>query len=123
MTHRLLGVRGYLQYVRGEDRRSAQDRVAKVRAVLPLIDRREEKRVAIAVLGTIPADGAMRLLEEMVNDAAVTEEACSALLSLASDSTGQITKDQRREAVGLVLEESKNDTTRKMARDLLEKIR
>jgi len=122
MTHRLLGLRGYLQYVRGDDRLSAQDKVTKVRAVLPLIDRREEKRVAIAVLGTIPADDAMRLLEEMVNDAAVTEEACSALLSLASDNTGGITKEQRREAVAMVLEKSKNDTTKKMARDLLEKM-
>ena len=120
--HKLLGLRGYLQYVRGDSQLSAQDKVAKVRAVLPLIERREEKRLAIAVLGTIPAGDAMSLLTGLADDSAVTEEACSAILNLAGKDTAGVSKDQRREAIRLVIDKSKNDTTKKRAQELLKRI-
>ena len=47
-SHQVLGLRGYLQYVRGDKNLNDGEKVAKVNDLLPLIQRPEEKRLAIA---------------------------------------------------------------------------
>ena len=58
MSHQVLGLRGYLQYVRADNKLSDNEKVAKVNELLPLIQRPEEKRLAIAAVGAIPTAGA-----------------------------------------------------------------
>ena len=51
MSHQVLALRGYLQYVRGNKSLSNKQKVAKVSDMLVYTKRPEEKRQAIAVLG------------------------------------------------------------------------
>jgi hypothetical protein len=91
--------------------------------MLPLIQRPEEKRLAISVIGTIRTAGSLELLTTLASDAAVTEDACSAIVNISGRNMQGATRDQRQKALQMVVEKSKNDATRKRAEDLLQGIR
>jgi len=122
-SHQVLGLRGYLQYVRGSKKLNGDEKIAKVQELLPLIERSEEKRLAISVIGTVPSAGALELLMTLANDRAVTEEAYSAMVNLTRRNTQGLSKEQRREALQAVVERSKNNATKKRAADALRGIR
>lgn len=123
MLHQVLGLRGYLEYVRGDKQLNNSGKVAKVSELLPLIQRPEEKRLAISVIGTIRTAGSLELLTTLASDAAVTEDACSAIVNISGRNMQGATRDQRQKALQMVVEKSKNDATRKRAEDLLQGIR
>jgi len=122
-SHLVLGLRGYLQYVRGDEKLGADDKVAGVTEVLPLIQRAEEKRLATAVLGTVPTPGALELLTTLAADPAVAEEACSALLKLTSGNIPGLSTEQRRKALQTVVDRSRNNATRRKAENALKAVR
>jgi hypothetical protein len=97
--------------------------VAKVNELLPLIQRPEEKRLAISVVGSIRTAGSLELLTKLASDPAVTEDACSAIVNISGRNVQGATRDQRREALQMVVEKSRNDATKKRAEDLLQRIR
>ncbi len=122
--HKVLALRGYLQYVQGDKRLKEDERLARVNEVLPLITRPEEKRTAISVLGRTRTAGALDVLVTLAADPAVAEEACSALVNLAGrgDLAGA-SADGRRAALQTVLDKSKNDATKKKAEETLKGIK
>jgi hypothetical protein len=122
-SHQVLGLRGYLQYVRGDEKLGADDKVARVDEVLPLIQRAEEKRLAIAVLGAAPTPGALESLTALAADPAAAEEACSALLKLASGNIPGLSTEQRRSALQTVVDKSSNNATRRKAENALKAVR
>jgi HEAT repeat protein len=118
--HQVLGVRGYLQYVQG-DRKLADDaKLAKINEVMPLIKRPEEKRSAIAAIGTVPSGAAIEQLLLLAADEALIEDACSALATLAerNDLKGA-TVELRRKALQLVADKSTNDQIKRRAQKAL----
>ena len=119
MSHQVLGLRGYLQYVRGDKSLDGGAKVAKVNDLLPLIQRPEEKRLAIAVVSGVPCPGALELLTTFAADQAVAEEACSAIVNLAGRNMPGSPAEQRRKALQMVVEKSKNAGTKKKAEELL----
>ncbi len=121
-SHQVLGLRGYLQYVRGDSKLSDSEKVAKVTELLPLLKRPEEKRLAIAAVGAASAAGALELLATLAADPAVAEEACSAILNLAGKNIQELSRDQRQKALQTVVEKSKNDATKRRAQEALKKI-
>lgn len=121
MSHQVLGVRGYLEYVQGDKKLKDDDKVIKVKELLALVNRPEEKRLAIAVLGTIPTGSALELLVSSSDDQSITEEACSAIVNLAPKNLPSASRDQREKALQLVAEKSKNEATKKRAQDALKK--
>jgi len=121
-SHQVLGLRGYLQYVQGDKKLGDADKVARVKDLLPLANRPEEKRLAIAVLGTVPASSSLELLTTLAADPAVAEEAYSAMVSLAGKDAQGLSKDQRRSAMQTVLEKSKNRGTRRKAEEAMKGI-
>jgi hypothetical protein len=121
-SHQVLGLRGYLQYIQGDKKLGDADKVARVKDLLPLANRPEEKRLAIAVLGTVPASSSLELLTTLAADPAVAEEAYSAMVSLAGKDVQGLSKDQRRSAVQTVLEKSKNRGTRRKAEEAMKGI-
>jgi HEAT repeat protein len=123
MLHQVLGLRGYLEYVRGDKQLNNSGKVAKVNELLPLIQRPEEKRLAISVVGSIRTAGSLELLTKLASDPAVTEDACSAIVNISGRNVQGATRDQRREALQMVVEKSRNDATKKRAEDLLQRIR
>ena len=122
--HKVLGLRGYLQYVRGDKGLSAAEKVAKVVELLPLIQRPEEKRLAVAVVGTVRSSGALELLAEFTADPAVTEEACSAIVGLTTGRNARgLPRQQRKQALQVVVEKSRNAATKQRAEQTLRQLR
>ena len=82
-SHQVLALRGYLQHIQANKQIKDDDKVSKVKEVLPLIKRPDEKRLAIAALGAVPTAGALDILVTLAGDSAVAEDACSAIVKLA----------------------------------------
>ena len=124
VPHQVLALRGYLQYVHGTKKLKDEERLAKVRAVLPLVTRAEEKRLAISVLGAIETAGALEMLATFASDAATAEEACLAIVNLAGakDLKG-VSRQQLQKALQAVIDKSKNTRTKKKAEDMLKAVR
>jgi len=123
MSHQVLGLRGYLQYIRGNKKLSNEQKVVKVKDVRSHIKRPEEKRLAIAVLGEAPSASALELLTTLAEDSAVAEEAYSAMVRIAGQDIRGVSKDQRRQVLKTVAEKSRNDGTKRRARKTLSGVR
>lgn len=122
-SHQVQGSRGYLLYVQQNSKLSAADKLKAVDALLPSLRRPQEKRLAIATLGAIPSAGAIQRLQEMAADAALAEEACLGIVTVAAgERAGQIDKEVRRKALQTVLEKSKDAGTRNKAVEALRKL-
>ena len=121
--HQILALRGYLQYVQGTKKTADADRLAKVNEVLPLVTRAEEKRLAISVLGTIAAAGALEKLGSFAAEPGISEEACSAIVSLVGKQESRaIPKEQRQQALQTAIEKAKSGALRKKAQETLKAI-
>jgi len=123
MSHQVLGLRGYLQYLRGNKRLSNDQKVGKVETVLIHTKRPEEKRQAIAVLGESPSASGLDLLTTLAKDASVAEEAYSAMVVVTARDIRGVSKDRRTQILRTVSENSKNNRTKQRARNTLGKIR
>ncbi|MBE7503918.1 MAG: HEAT repeat domain-containing protein [Verrucomicrobiales bacterium] len=120
LAHQLQGVRGYLQYIQENKRLSDAEKVGQVKELLTLIQRPEEKRLAIAALGTLPTASSLDLLGTLANDRAVAEEAYLAIVAVApSKRLTDVSPEMRRKALQLVLDRSQNNPTRKKAEGAL----
>jgi len=123
MPHQVLGLRGYLQYIRGNKKLSNERKVVKIKDVWPHIKRPEERRQAIAVLAEAPNSNGLELLTTFAEDPAVAEEAYSAMVRIAGQNIRGVSKDQRRQVLKTVTEKSRNNSTRQRARKALSGIR
>jgi HEAT repeat protein len=123
MSHQVLGLRGYLQYLQGDKQLKSAEKLAKVKELLPLIKRPEEQRLAIVVLGSLPTAGVLEQLTAFADDPAIAEDAYSAIAKLAGGNMEGVSKEHRQQALQLVVEKTKNDATKKRAGDLLRRIR
>jgi len=123
-AHRILALRGYLQCVQATTKLDAEAKLGKVNEVLPLITRPDETKQAIAALGAIGAPGALERLANFVTDPPVSEEACAAIIALASrgDLKG-VSKEQRQKALQAVIDNSRNGRTRQKAQEALKGIK
>lgn len=81
-TVRVLGLRGYLNLA-GQGELPGDRRLAMCREAAELAGRTEEKRLLIATLQGIGSPGAIALLASWVENKAVSEEACSAVVAVA----------------------------------------
>jgi len=122
-SHQVLGLRGYLQYIRGNGKLSNEQKVAKVKDVWLHIKQSEERHQAIAVLGEAPSASALELLTTLAEDPAVAEEVYSAMVRIASQDIPGVSKDQRRQVLQMVAEKSTNQGTKQRARKSLGGVR
>ena len=122
MSHQVLGLRGYLQYIRGNKKLSNERKVSNVKDVRSHIKRSEEKRQAIALLGEAPSVSALELLTILAEDPAVVEEAYLAMVRVVGKDIREVSRDQRRQILQTVAEKSKNDGTSKRARKILNRL-
>ena len=118
-SHQVLGLRGYLQYLQSNKKLSNDEKVSKINELLPLPQRPEEKRLAIGVIDTIPTAGVLELLTTFAAEPALVDDACSAIVKLATGKMPGVSAEQRQKALQTVVEKSENDTTKKKAADLL----
>ncbi len=120
--HKILAIRGYLQYVHGTRKLNGAAKLAKVNDALTIITRPEEKRLAISVLRDVATGGALDCLAKLANDAAISEEACAAIVDLAGKGRG-IAKEPRQKALQTVVDKSKNASTKQKAEELLKSLK
>ena len=117
-VYQIQGLRGYLQHVQATKTLADKEKVAKVQAALPLVQRPEEKLLAISVLGTIPNAEALAALTSFTTDPALVEEACQAMVKVVA--TDKVTDaEARKKALETVVAQTKNESTRKRATGLL----
>ncbi len=123
MSHQVLGLRGYLQYVRGRSGLGSDEKLARVKAVLDLAKRPEERRLAVAVIGTAPSATSLELLTTLAQDTAVAEEVYAAMVDVTQNDAPGLTKEQRRDTLKMVAAKSNNRRTKRRASDALNAIR
>lgn len=123
VTHQVLGLRGYLQFIRGDKKLGNERKVEKIKDIWPYIKRSEERRQAVSVLGEAPSVSALELLTTLAEDALIMEEAYSAMVRIAGQNIRGISRDQRRQVLQTVTEKSRNAGTRRRARKALSGIR
>jgi HEAT repeat protein len=122
-SYQVQGARGYLLYLQENKKLSNADKLTGVNRVLPSLKQPQQKRLAISTLGAIPSAGAVELLLDFAGDPAFTEEACLAIVNVATGpSLEGGTKELRQKALQAVLEKSKNEATRKRAADAVKRI-
>lgn len=118
-SHKVLALRGYLQYIEGDPKLQPKDKVTKIREALSLAQRSDEKQRAIAVLSEVFDPAAVDVLVGLSADEAVREDACSALLKLGTRDVSGLPKPDRQKALRAVLERSAVEKTRQRAEDRL----
>lgn len=123
MSHQVLGLRGYLQFLRGNKALNNEQKVAMVKRVLAHTKRPEERRQAIAVLGEAPSAGALDLLVTLAEDSSVAEEAYSAMVVVTARDIRGVSRDRRTQVLQTVVDKSKNNRTRQRARGTLGRVR
>lgn len=121
-TYQILAMRGYLQYLQGEKKLKAEEKLSDVREALPLLSRPEEKRSAIAVVQSVHSGDALEMLVNFAAEPAVAEDACSAIVELAGKDIPGVAGEARRLALQTPLDKSQNESTRKKASAALAKI-
>ncbi len=115
-NHKVLAMRGYLQFLEGDKKLSPGDKLAKVEQALPLTDRPEEKRSAIAVVQSIPSAASLGMLVKFSADPALSEDACSAIADFAGRNLPGVSAEARRAALQAAMDKSTNDETKKRAK-------
>ena len=79
--------------------------------------------MAIAAIDAIPTAATLELLTSFAAEPAIAEDASSALLGLADKDKKGFSTEQRRKALQIVVEQSKNDETMKKAKEMLKGIK
>jgi len=122
-SYQVQGVRGYLLYVQENKKLTNADKVKAIDDLLPLLKQPPEKRLAISALSSIPTAKSIESLVLLAEDPAIAEEACLAIVNVATARGLQgASKELRQKALQTVMDKSKNDATRKKAGDALKAI-
>ena len=118
-SHQILASRAYLQFLLGDEKLGADDKLAKLQDIMPLLQRREEKITAIAVLQGIPASAALDRLTAFASDQPLADDACSAIVQAASQNKSSIPVSDRQKALQFVAQQSANSETKHKAEEAL----
>ena len=119
-SHQILALRGYLQYVQGDRNLKATDKAQKVQEVVTLMQRPEEKRLAISVVSEAPCGPSVELLRAFAAESSLTEDACGALMKFTGKVAQGLTPEQRREALQFVIQTTSNEGLKKRAQERLD---
>ncbi len=121
-SHQVLAQRGYLQFLRGDKKLTANERTSKLQEILPLLQRPEEKRSAIGVMRELPGPAALPLLVKLADEPAVANDACAAIVEMAGRNRPGLSREARQNALQVVLEKASSDTTKQKAEEALKKL-
>jgi HEAT repeat protein len=120
--HQILAVRGFLQLLLNDDKLKADDKLQRLNQVLPLLERPEDKKLAIAVIRQIPKSDALDLLSKYAEEPAVADDACSAIIDVAGQPKSKLAKEARQQALQVAANKSGNDELKQKAQNALQKL-
>lgn len=119
-AHRIQGARGYLLHLQENKKLGNPEKLAAVERLLPSLKLPQEKRLVIATLGNIPTGKTLELLGTLAEDSALAEEACLSIANVATAKNLEgASKESRQKALQLVMDKSKNESTRQKAGNAL----
>jgi hypothetical protein len=121
-SHGILALRGYLQFLLGDEKLKQDDKLAKVQEIIPLLQRPEEKITAMAVLQGIHNPAALELLASFTSEPAVADAACVALVQAATQNKPSFSLDQRQKVLQLAFQKSTNEDTKHKAEEALKNL-
>jgi HEAT repeat protein len=115
-NYRALAIRGYVRLVTEENgaRAAGKPAVELLKPVLELATRVEDKRVVLAGLATVPDLEALKLVQPMLTEAAVKEEAAQAVLQIAA-ATAAAHPQETKTALNRVIEATSSVEARNQA--------
>ena len=120
--HEVLALRGYAEYVRTSTKMSPADKFTAAEEIMKLAAGTPEEGKALALLGTIRTEDALKSLMRHTNSNR-KEEAFAAIFQLVAESADGIPKDLRRQAVQQIMKGSKNRRLKKQATALFGQIK
>jgi HEAT repeat protein len=112
-------LRGYINLVLDESL-SIGKKLEMCKQAIALIQRNEEKKLLLGVLGTVPATEALSMAMNYVDDSLVRNEACFAVVAICDKIVLQ-NPDEVADAIGKVLKTTKNRNVTRRARQVLNK--
>jgi HEAT repeat protein len=121
-SHEIMALRSYLQFLLGDEKLNKDDKLAKLRDIMPLLQRPEEKITAIAVLQGIPGPATLELLGAFASEPAIADDACAALVQAAAQNKTSITLGQRQKALQLAIQDSTKPATKQKAVEALKSL-
>jgi len=81
-SHKILALRGYIRLIR-DGSLSTESKVLMCRATKALVQREEDKKLLLGVLGTVPAVEALSMATAYLDDPAIKEEAGFAVVAIS----------------------------------------
>jgi len=121
-SHQVLALRAYLQFLLGDEKLTADAKLAKLEEAIPLLQRPEEKITAIAVLQSIPSSAALDRLAAYASDPAVADDASAAIVQAAAQNKSSLSTTQRQKALQVALQSSTKPETKQKAEEALKSI-
>jgi HEAT repeat protein len=122
-SHQVLALRGYLQFLEGDKKLEADAKVTRLGDVVPLLQRPEEKRLAIAVLRGMHSHDALMLLAQFAEDQSVSDDAFSAGLDIATRRNSGLDKEQRIQVLEYISEHTSNPDIKQHSDAALKKLK
>ena len=120
-TTKILALRGAIRLIPLQAL-SAQDKLAGLKTLVPLIERGEEKRLLLGSLAAMPIPAALAMTTPYLDDATVRNEACFAVIAIAEKMTPK-NGAALTAALQKVLKITSNNEVKKRARQVLKKVR
>lgn len=121
-SYRVLASRALLQLLKNDRKLSPEAKVARAQELLPLLQRPEEKRSALGLVRELPGRPALQLLEQLAEDPAVAEDACSYIVSVAAKGDSGLSRQERQAALQKALQKCSREQTRRTAESALAKL-
>lgn len=120
-SRKTAALQGYINLVR-DDSLSTEQKLAMCKQAAGMIQRNEDKKLLLGVLGTVPSAEALTMAMTYVDDAATKAEACFAAVAISEKIVDQNPK-QVTEALQKVLNATNNKNVLKIAKQTLQKAR
>jgi HEAT repeat protein len=118
-SRKTTALRGYINLVRDENL-STKKKLEMCRQAGALIQRNEEKKLLLGVLGTVPTTEALSMAMTYMADPLVRNEACFAVVAICDKIVLQ-NPEAVAEAIGKVLDATKNRNVIRRAKQVLNK--
>jgi hypothetical protein len=112
-------LRGYINLIRDESL-SAKGKLDMCKQAAALIERTEEKKLLLGVLGTVASTDGLAMAVRYLNDPLVRNEAGFAVVAI-SDKIVLQNPDEVAEAIGKVLKATNNRNVTRRAKQVLDK--
>ena len=122
-SHQVLASRGYLQFLEGDKKLKGSEKAAKLKDIVPLLTRAEEKQLAVTVLKSTPCTDGLTLLVNYAGESGVADEACAAIIEVARKNQGGISLEDRQKALQTVADNGSSDEVKRKAQEALSRMK